>query len=62
MLQEVENKPLIEIDGGVANENYEDLLLNGANVLVAGSSVFKSDNPAEAISVFKQQPKNTLMA
>lgn len=41
--------PLIEVDGGVAAGNAASLAANGANVLVAGSSVFKSDDPAQAI-------------
>lgn len=40
---------LIEIDGGVGMQNAEKLLQAGADVLVAGSSVFKSDNPTQAI-------------
>ncbi|MDB4059054.1 ribulose-phosphate 3-epimerase [bacterium] len=40
----------IEIDGGVTNENAEKLVHAGANVLVAGSYVFKSSNPTETIS------------
>lgn len=41
--------PLIEIDGGVGMQNAEEILKAGANVLVAGSSVFKSENPIKAI-------------
>jgi ribulose-phosphate 3-epimerase len=40
----------IEIDGGVTNENAKKLVEAGANILVAGSYVFKSDNPTETIS------------
>ncbi len=39
----------IEIDGGVNLENAPKLLKAGANVLVAGSSVFKSANPTQSI-------------
>ena len=39
----------IEIDGGVGMQNYEQLLHHGANVLVAGSSVFKAPDPIKAI-------------
>lgn len=35
----------IEIDGGVGLQNAEKILEAGANVLVAGSSVFKSEDP-----------------
>ncbi len=40
---------LIEVDGGVNLENARDLIDAGADVLVAGSFVFKSDNPMETI-------------
>ena len=43
----------IEIDGGVGLQNAEKLLQAGADVLVAGSSVFKSENPTGAISKLK---------
>ena len=40
----------IEIDGGVTNENAKKLVQAGANILVAGSYVFKSSNPTKTIS------------
>ncbi len=46
-------KTLIEIDGGVGLQNAESILEAGADVLVAGSSVFKSENPTETVSRFK---------
>ncbi len=46
--------PYIEVDGGVNLENYQKLLECGANVLVAGSSVFASNNPTETILALKQ--------
>ncbi|MEL6926632.1 MAG: ribulose-phosphate 3-epimerase, partial [Bacteroidota bacterium] len=52
--------PLIEIDGGVGLQNAEALLQAGANVLVAGSSVFKSANPKETIQRMKAIGKDTL--
>lgn len=39
----------IEIDGGVTNKNAKQLVDAGADVLVAGSYVFKSDNQIETI-------------
>ena len=44
----------IEIDGGVTNKNANKLIEAGADVLVAGSYVFKSDNPAETIKTLKE--------
>lgn len=41
---------LIEIDGGVTAENAGEIISAGADVLVAGSNVFKSANPKKAIS------------
>lgn len=43
----------IEIDGGVTSKNANALIEAGANVLVAGSFVFKSDNPTETIAELK---------
>ncbi len=44
---------LIEVDGGVNNKTGKLLFEAGADVLVAGSFVFNSDNPAETISKLK---------
>ena len=44
----------IEIDGGVGLHNAEKLLQAGARVLVAGSSVFKSDDPLDTIRRLKE--------
>ena len=41
---------MIEIDGGVTSKNAEALVQAGADVLVAGSFVFTSENPTETIS------------
>ncbi len=53
MLSERNLHPLIEIDGGVGLQNAEELLKAGADVLVAGSSVFKSKDPIDTISRLK---------
>ncbi len=47
------NPFLIQIDGGVNKKNAKELLEKGANVLVAGNSVFKSENPTEKIKELK---------
>lgn len=44
---------LIEIDGGVTVENAPSIIQAGADVLVAGNTVFKSSNPIETITVLK---------
>jgi len=43
----------IEIDGGVNDKNARKLIDSGADVLVAGSYVFKSENPSQKISELK---------
>lgn len=47
-------KTKIEIDGGVGLQNAEKILQAGADVLVAGSAVFKSENPAATIVKLKE--------
>jgi ribulose-phosphate 3-epimerase len=44
---------LIEIDGGVNTTTGAQLVEAGADALVAGSFVFKSENPAETIEALK---------
>ena len=50
LIQSSESDCQIEIDGGVTNENANKLVQAGANILVAGSYVFKSSNPTDTIS------------
>ena len=47
-------KTLIEIDGGVTDQNAKKLVDAGADVLVAGNFVFKAENPAETILGLKK--------
>ncbi|WP_026763359.1 ribulose-phosphate 3-epimerase [Sediminibacterium salmoneum] len=44
---------LIEIDGGVTLENANEILTAGADVLVAGNTVFKSADPKATIAALK---------
>ena len=44
---------LIEVDGGVGEDNARELTEAGADILVAGSSVFRSTDPAGAIARLK---------
>ena len=44
---------IIEIDGGVTNKNAKQLVDAGADVLVAGSYVFKAENPTTTIADLK---------
>ena len=50
LIQSSESSCQIEIDGGVTNKNAKKLVEAGANILVAGSYIFKSDNPTKTIS------------
>ncbi len=45
---------LIEIDGGVSDQNARALAEAGADVLVAGNYVFKAEDPAKAISGLRE--------
>jgi ribulose-phosphate 3-epimerase len=45
---------IIEIDGGVTSKNAKQLIDAGADVLVAGSFVFKSKNPTQTIKELKE--------
>lgn len=53
MIKEQELDTRIEIDGGVTDKNIEKLVEAGADTFVAGSHVFKSPNPTEAIKRLK---------
>ena len=47
------SKAVIEVDGGVNATNCPKLVVAGADVLVAGSFVFKSENPIQTIKNLK---------
>lgn len=50
MIEKSGSNAIIEVDGGVDISNARRLFDAGANVLVAGSAVFKAPNPTEMIS------------
>jgi len=50
LIKEQNSNAIIEIDGGVNSQNAKKLIDCGANALVAGSFVFKSENPTQTIS------------
>lgn len=54
LITEKKSKALIEIDGGVDLNNYKKLLAAGADVLVAGNTVFGSADPSKTITQLKQ--------
>lgn len=49
LISETNSKAKIEIDGGVNIENIEALKSFGADILVAGNAVFKSESPKKMI-------------
>ena len=51
--EKTENNFLIEVDGGVNIKNAKKLIEVGADILVAGSSVFKSKEPKKTIKKLK---------
>jgi len=53
MIVEKKCSTLIEVDGGVTVENAGELVAAGADVLVAGSTVFKSKDPKATIAELK---------
>lgn len=54
LITEKKSNALIEVDGGVDHSNAEALVDAGCDVLVAGSYVFKSENPTETIKGLKK--------
>ncbi|MCK0130448.1 ribulose-phosphate 3-epimerase [Flavobacteriaceae bacterium F08102] len=53
LIEKSNSKAIIEIDGGVNDQNCPKLVTAGADVLVAGSFVFKSEDPKKTISGLK---------
>ena len=53
LIQKKNATALIEIDGGVSLQNAKKLVEVGANVLVAGNTVFNSENPEQTIQLLK---------
>lgn len=53
LIDKTGSKALIEIDGGVNEKTGSELARAGADILVAGSYVFKAPSPAEAIATLK---------
>lgn len=54
MISEVGGSALIEIDGGVTLENAPGIIAAGADVLVAGNTVFGSADPKATIAALKR--------
>jgi len=54
MCEQLGVEPEIEVDGGITPENVGVLTSVGANVIVAGSSVFKAEDPSAAVALLKE--------
>ena len=54
LIEESGSRALIEVDGGVNEETGKKLAEAGADILVAGSYIFKADNPHKRILTLKQ--------
>ncbi len=57
MISECGAHTLIEIDGGVTLDNAHTIIKSGADVLVAGNTVFSSPNPKDTIKSLKEITK-----
>lgn len=57
MITDRELNTLIEVDGGVTLDNAAAIVEAGADVLVAGNTVFSATDPQEVIGKLKQTPK-----
>ena len=57
MILRKNSSAMIQVDGGVTNKNAKKLVEAGADVLVAGSYVFKSPNPDNTIKDLKKNLK-----
>lgn len=49
LMKDANVNPIVEVDGGVNFENAPKLVASGVNLLVAGSTIFNAENPAEAV-------------
>ncbi|NCA92343.1 ribulose-phosphate 3-epimerase [bacterium] len=47
----------IEVDGGIGEGNYDKVIEAGGNIIVAGSSIFNSQNPPHTIKIMKDGTK-----
>jgi ribulose-phosphate 3-epimerase len=44
----------LQVDGGISPDTIESAALAGADTFVAGSAVYKSDNPAEMVKLLRR--------
>ncbi len=53
LIKETNSSCLVEIDGGITNQNASKLITSGADVLVAGSYIFAAEDPKTNIKILK---------
>jgi ribulose-phosphate 3-epimerase len=62
LIKQTGSHALIEVDGGVVEENAAQIIHAGGDILVAGNSVFKSESPAQTIGRLKHLRTDTFAA
>ena len=50
VIDDIENPPEISVDGGVTTETAPLAIQSGASILVAGTAIFRSENPKKVIN------------
>ena len=53
IIAKLDKEILLEIDGGITEENVQTVIDAGANVIVAGSTVFKAQNKTATIKALR---------
>ena len=53
ILEKAKNEAPIEVDGGISQANAGDVVAAGADMLVAGSAIFGSPDPSQAIEILR---------
>ena len=53
ILEKAKNEVPIEVDGGISQSNAGDVVAAGADMLVAGSAIFGSPDPSQAIEILR---------
>ncbi|SDL37290.1 ribulose-phosphate 3-epimerase [Halarsenatibacter silvermanii] len=55
MIERHNSSAELAVDGGIKLDNVDEIVDAGADVIVAGSAIFGKENPAEAVSRFKNR-------
>ncbi len=53
LLEKYDSSASIAVDGGINQENVNSIIRAGADIIVAGSAIFGSDDPKSAVEEFK---------